>query len=177
VMITKIASNNIVYWATTALLVFHEKLTDPEYMAQVRPDVERFWQLNERLEQLFRDWLPLAEREWRRAFVPTTGFPGMGLRHVELVAGFDDEALKAKIAENARLMEAVAVWIFHKAAESLGEDAPDQNATINPYAIGMDPSRWEQDGLLDGSGMTLAEAREVATGIDNLSIEAVAQPV
>jgi flavin-dependent dehydrogenase len=176
IMIAKIAANNIVYWATTALLFFHDKLTEPEFMAEVRPDVEPFWELTERLEQLFRDWLPLAEHERRQAYVPTTGFPGMGLRHVELVSGFDDEALKAKIAENRRLMEAVTVWIFHKAAESLGDRAPDPETPINPYAISLQPDRWEQDGLFSDSGMTLETARELATGIDNLSIEAIAKP-
>lgn len=176
IMIAKIASNNIVYWATHALLFFHDKLQEPEYMAEVRQDVDRFWELTERLELMFRDWIKVGEQERREAYVPTTGFPGMGLRHVELVSGFDDEALKAKIAENLRLMEGVTVWIFHKAAESLGERAPDPDTPINPYAISLQPDRWEQDGLFSDSGMTLETARELATGIDNLSIEAIAKP-
>ena len=176
IMIAKIASNNIVYWATTALLFFHDKLADPEFIAEVQPDVDRFWEMTERLELMFREWLPLAGRERREAYVPTTGFPGMGLRHVELVSGFDDEALKAKIAENLRLMEGVTVWIFHKAAEALGDQAPDPDTPINPYAISLQPERWEQDGLFSDSGMTLDAAREIATGIDNLSIEAIAKP-
>jgi flavin-dependent dehydrogenase len=176
IMIAKIASNNIVYWATHALLFFHDKLQEPDYMAQVWPDVERYWELTEKLELMFHDWLRVGEQERRDAYVPTTGFPGMGLRHVELVSGFDDEALKAKIAENLRLMEAVTVWIFHKAAEALGDRAPDPETPINPYAISLQPDRWEQDGLFSDSGMTMETARELATGIDNLSIEAIAKP-
>jgi hypothetical protein len=176
IMIAKIASNNIVYWSTHALLFFHEKLQDPEYMAQVWPIVERFHELSRKHELMFREWLELGAREYHDAYVPTTGFPGMGLRHVELVAGFDDDALKAKIEEDLKLYEAVTVWIFHRAAETLGDRAPDAETAINPYAISLDPDRWEQDGLFSGDGMTLEAAREVATGIDILSLEATAKP-
>jgi hypothetical protein len=176
VMMAKIASNNIIYWSTHALLFFHRKLTDPEYMSAVMPDLERFWAINVRLEALFRDWFAVGAQEYHRAFVAPTGFPSMGMRHVELAANFDDDALKAKIAENADLYEAVAVAIFHKAAESLPDGAPDPERKINPYAISLQPDRWEEDGLFDGSGLTLAEANERAPGVENLWLDRVAQP-
>ena len=176
VMFAKICSNNIIYWSTHALLFFHRKLTDPEYMARVLPDLERFWRVSERLELLFRDWFRAGAKEYHRAFVAPTGFPSMGLRHVELVSGFDDDALAEKIAENADLYEAVAVLIFHKACESLPDGPPDPEAKINPAAISLDPDRWEADGLFDGSGKTVAEANERAPGIENLWLDRVAQP-
>ena len=176
IMIAKIATNNIVYWSTHALLFFHEKLQEPEFMAEVWPTFERFYQLTEKLELMFRDWIEIGAHERQDAYVPTTGFPGMGLRHVELVSGFDDEALKAKVAEDLKLMEAVTVWVFHRAAESLGDRAPDPETPVDPYAISLKPDRWEQDGLFSGSGLTLDAAREIATGIDILSIEAAAKP-
>jgi hypothetical protein len=98
-------------------------------------------------------------------------------RHIELVAGFDDDTLKAKLASNAELMEAYNVIAFHKAAATLGDRAPDEQARINPYAIGLDPDRWEQDGLFDGSGLTLAEARDSpAGGMETLWMERIATP-
>jgi hypothetical protein len=98
-------------------------------------------------------------------------------RHIELVAGFDDEALKAKIASNADLMEAYTVIAFHKACEALGDGAPDEDAKINPYAVSLDPGRWDADGLFDGSGLSLAEARETpASGAETLWMEKIAQP-
>ena len=176
VMTAKISCNNILYWSTIALLFFHRKLVDPEFMAEVRPDVDRIWRLNGRLEQLFRQWHELEDREWRRAYVPTLAFQGLGGRHLDLQNTYDDEALKAKIAENAELMEAVAVAVFHKAARSLGAAAPDEEAAIDPYAIGLDPDRWEQDGLFAGQGISLARARELTRGLDALWMEAIAQP-
>jgi flavin-dependent dehydrogenase len=175
VMIAKIACNNIVYWSTSALLFFNRKLTEPEFMAEVMPDLERIWKLNVRLEAMFRDWFEIGAREWHRAFMAPTGFPSMGLRHVELGMDFDDEALKAKIKEDADLVEAVATLVFRKAAESLPDGAPDPEEKVNPYAISLDPGRWEADGLFDGSGLTVEEAGERAPGIENLWLDAVAK--
>ena len=63
------------------------------------------------------------------------------------------------------------------AATNLGDAAPGEDVKINPYAVSLDPDRWEADGLFDGSGMSLAEARETdAAGLQNLFLEAVAQP-
>ncbi|HTT28436.1 MAG TPA: hypothetical protein VMG37_08505, partial [Solirubrobacteraceae bacterium] len=70
------------------------------------------------------------------------------------------------------------VLAFSRAAENLGAAAPDADVNINPYAVSLDPERWDADGLFDGSGMTLIEARKTdAAGLANLFLEAVAQPV
>ena len=96
---------------------------------------------------------------------------------MELVAGFDDETLKAKLAANADLMEAYTVLAFHKAAAALGDAAPGEDEKINPYAVSLDPSRWEADGLLGGEGLSLAQARQTpAAGMETLFMEAIAVP-
>ena len=177
IMSNKIGANNILYWGANALLFFHRKLTDLDFMAEVRPDVDRIWALNRRIEAMFREWQDLESREWRRAYVSPVSFPAMLERHIELVAGFDDETLKAKLRSNADLMEAYNVIAFHKAASALGNGAPDEDARINPYAVSLDPDRWESDGLFNGEGLTLAEARETpAGGMENLWMERIAQP-
>ncbi len=177
VMNVKISGNNIYYWGCLGLLFFYRKLTDLELMAAVRPDVERMWALIKRLEAMYREWGELESREWRRAMVPTQGFPAMFDRHKDLIAGFDDEQLKARMAANADLLEAYAVLAFNRAAQNLGNAAPGEDETINPYAVSLDPDRWAKDGLLGGEGMTVAEARQSpAGGMENLFIEAIAQP-
>jgi hypothetical protein len=177
VMNVKISGNNIYYWGCLALLFFHRKLTDVDLMAAVRPDVERMWAIMRRLEMLYREWNELESREWRRAMVPTQAFPAMFDRHRDMIAGFDDEALKARIAENADLLEAYAVLAFNRAAQNLGDLAPSEDEKINPYAVGLDPERWEADGMFNGEGMTVAEARRSpAAGMENLFMEAIAQP-
>lgn len=146
-------------------------------MAAVRADVERIWSLNRRLEGMYREWNALDSREWKRAYVSPVAFPAMLERHIELVAGFDDDALKAKIASNADLMEAYTVIAFHKAAQALDDEAPGEDEKVNPYAVSLDPSRWDGDGLINGEGLTLAEARETpAAGMESLWMEDIAQP-
>jgi flavin-dependent dehydrogenase len=178
IMGAKVTANNILYWGANALLFFHRKLTDLEFMEAVRPDVNRIWALNTRLEQLLRQWHALAPREWRRGHVGVTDFPALIHRHVELAAGFDDETLKARLTSNAELLEAVAVLIFHKAATAaLGDGAPGEDVKVDPYKVSLDQERWEEDGLLGGSGLTVAEARQTpAQGIESCWMEVVAQP-
>jgi flavin-dependent dehydrogenase len=177
VMNVKIGANNILYWGCNGLLFFHRKFTDVEFMERARPYVDRIWALNRRLESMYREWNALESREWRRAIVPTSAFPAMFERHLDLVAGFDDERLLQQLAANTELMENYAVLAFHRAATALPEGAPDESETINPYAVSLDPDRWEADGLFNGEGISVADARQTpAAGMENLFMEAIATP-
>ena len=119
-----------------------------------------------RLEAMYREWNELERREWRRAIVPSAAFPAMFDRHRDMVAGFDDEALKARMAANADLLEAYAVLAFNRAAQNLGTPRRARTEKINPYAVSLDPERWEADGLLDGEGLTRDRGARVAGGRD-----------
>jgi hypothetical protein len=175
-MSAKVASNNILYWGVDALLFFHGKLADIDFMASVRKDVDRVWSLNTRLEALYREWHKLDPREWHRGGVMGL-FPGLAQRQAQLSAGFTDEQLAAQLAENADLMEAATVLIFEHAAKALGDAAPPPDARINPYAVSLNPDRWEADGLLSDSGLSADEARRgPAGGIETWWMEACAQP-
>ena len=92
-------------------------------------------------------------------------------------AGFDDDALAAQLAANADLMEAYAVLAFHRARCPCRDGPPGEDEKINPYAISLDPDRWEADGLFNGDGLSLVEARQTpAAGMENLFMEAIATP-
>jgi flavin-dependent dehydrogenase len=177
VMSVKIPANTFYYWGVLGLLFFHHKLADLELMASVRKDIERTWAITKRLEVLFREWNRLEDREYRRAMIRPQGFPAMFERHTDMIADYDDEQIKARLRETADIMEAMAVIIFHRAARNL-DSAPSEEERINPYAVSLDSERWQADGLLNGAGMSVAEARRTpAGGIENLFMEAVAQPV
>ena len=177
VMNVKIGGNNILYWGVYGLLFFHRKLTDVEFMASVGPEIERIWAITRRLEAMYREWNRLESREWTRAMVPTSAFPAMFERHVDMVGGFDDETLKEKIAATADLMEAYAVLAFNRAASALPGGGPGEDERINPYAVSLDPDRWVSERLFNDSGMTVAEARQTpAAGMEQLFMEAIAQP-
>jgi hypothetical protein len=176
-MNVKIGGNNILYWGVYGLLFFHGKLTDVEFMAAVRPEIERIWAISRRLEAMYREWNALESEEWRRAMVPTSAFPAMFDRHLDMVGGYDDDTLKEKLASTADLMEAYAVLAFHRAASALPGGGPGEDEKINPYAVSLDPERWESEQLIIDSGMTVAEARETpAAGMESLFMEAIAQP-
>ena len=96
VMTVKICANNILYWGTECLIFFHDKYTDLEFMAAVRPDLERIWAITRQLEKMYREWNVLENREWRRAIVPTAAFPGMYQRHLDMAADFDDEGAEGE---------------------------------------------------------------------------------
>ena len=139
VMTVKICANNILYWGTECLLFFHDKYADVDFMASVRPDLERIWAITRRLEAMYREWNVLEYREWRRAIVPTQAFPGMFQRHVDMAGGFDDDGVRARLAATADMMEAFAVLAFSRAAQNLGDAAPGEDVKINPYAVSLDP--------------------------------------
>ena len=61
------------------------------------------------------------------------------------------------------MMEAFAVLAFHRAAQDLGDAAPGEDEKINPYAVSLDPDRWEADGLLDGDGHVAGRGARDAT--------------
>ena len=65
----------------------------------------------------------------------------------------------ARGRQNVEDLKALALWLFHKAAQSLPEP-PDPEARINPLAVSLDPDKWEDEGLFSDGGLTLAEATE-----------------
>jgi flavin-dependent dehydrogenase len=167
ISIIKVGCNNLAYWSTTASLMCHGKLADVEFRDKVMPEIERIWQLSRRLEVLLRDWYQAAPHEYERAYIHTNWFPAVGLRHVQMGLPLDDEALVGKATDDRKAMEALAVAVFHKAASELPAGAPNADVKINPYAVGLDPERWDDDGLFDESGMTIEEAKRIVIGVDN----------
>ena len=72
---------------------------------------------------------------------------------------------------NLHYLEALAVWIFHRAARNLPEQ-PDENRGINWLAISLHPDRWEAEGLYSDDGISLVQAREMLPGIEEMDLEA-----
>jgi len=178
VMTAKLLWEFAAYWATVALPFFRGKLTDLDFPKQVQGDVRRIFGIGGRIEQLFRDWHGLGQRDWRDAFIANRSFEGFWEMHLDLGRELDDDALKRRIAENADLLEGVAVVIFHKAVEMLPNNDLDESTKINPAAISLSPENWEKDGLFDDEkGLSLSEARSRAPGLENMMLDEIVQPV
>jgi hypothetical protein len=60
----------------------------------------------------------------------------------------NDEALREELRRQLQSSEQWAVDIFRKAASTL-PNAPGADTPVNPYAVGLDPQKWEANGLLD----------------------------
>jgi flavin-dependent dehydrogenase len=164
-----------VYWATVSLPFIQGKLTDLDFPKLVQGDVRRIYATGARIEDLFRDWHKLGQREWEDAFIANKTFPAFWEMHLDMGRELDDDALKKRIAENADVLEAVAVVIFHKALEMLSDHTIDADTKIKPQAIGLDPDRWERDGLMNEDGISLTEARSMAPGLESMMLDEVVQ--
>jgi flavin-dependent dehydrogenase len=61
----------------------------------------------------------------------------------------DDDALRAELHEHLTKTEATAVDIFRYAARFLPDDAQPDDRPVNPYAVSLEPDKWESDGLYE----------------------------
>jgi flavin-dependent dehydrogenase len=161
------------YFPIPVRLFYEGKLGDADFLAQVAGEMDRLFRLIPRVEAMLRRWYELDQRGWSQpALVKPPEFEAMreivgDLRasHERGPGGVTDPELKAKIGEMIQLLEAAAVVTFHEAAKSLPEHEVDPEAKINPHAVSLLPHRWEIDGLYDDSGLTLAQANEIAVGL------------
>jgi flavin-dependent dehydrogenase len=167
IMNAKLTWDFTAYWGLSALRFLNGKLTDLAFLQATGPVLGRALQLTARMETLFQRWHELAPPEPIGGFISTTTYPGTIERQNDLEAPIEDvEQLKSRMSENVAHLEALAVLIFHAAASSLDDSRLDEETPINTAAIGLDPERWEEDGLFDGSGLSVAAARERAPGVE-----------
>jgi flavin-dependent dehydrogenase len=206
----------MLYWMTVlghtgmTLLFIQGKLTDLEFMKSINDELERLFQLNARMHDLFRSWNPLASPEppmfgppgvkflggpidptsFSQAGGPPSGGPPSGgpppggppsggpppggpppgvgappgggpppgqeppiifqmLRRTfeALTVKLTDDQIRAEMQGQLEGCERLAVEIFRRAVSALPEGPPEK-ARINPYGIGLDPARWDADGLV-----------------------------
>jgi flavin-dependent dehydrogenase len=151
------------YWSFPALWFFHGKWWDLEFMGDMAEEYERATRLHKRMQELFREWHALGPGEWSDSFV--TLFPWLLQISDELDDELDDESLKQKATRDREALEAFAVVVFEKAARLLPDHEIDRKQPINPYGLTLDPSRWEEEGTFDGSGISWRDARKKTKGL------------
>jgi flavin-dependent dehydrogenase len=177
VMCAKLLWEFAVYWASPTLLFFHGKMGDFDFEKRIRADARRILLISAPLEQVFRDWHDLSDREFRDTFISTRAYWPVYQLHEDLGGNFSDDELVQKFADNADLLEAVAIRIFAQAVEALPDHSLDEDVKIDPTKVTLDPDRWEKSGMLGKKGLTLAEARAKTEGLDKALLAEVAQPV
>jgi flavin-dependent dehydrogenase len=175
VMLAKICWDILLYWGITAIRYVQGVWHDPDFYADVRDVLDRVHRLNERVQPFFREWHAIDNREHEGVFVPFRRFAAVALRRLDFETPLEPDAVKAKLAENLERMEATAVAMLHKACERLADADLDPQRAINPYAVGLDPDRWQQDGLFDEPGLTLEQAHEKAEGVEHSFVDVAAE--
>jgi flavin-dependent dehydrogenase len=150
VMQAKVVWDSVVYGALNIFLYFNNKLTDALLIPRIMPLLERFYALDKRVQGFFHEWDALDRRPWTNSFLAIQDLDLMApfVRALSGGAERSNDELYAALAANLKVCERVAVAFFHKAAALLAQ-APLE-AALHPYAIGLDPARWEADGLLCG---------------------------
>ena len=179
VTVGRITWGTVAYWALSGLL-YHQggnKLTDPDFMDEVGSDLDRGHKLVKVMDRFWLEWHALDQTQYRNGWVNMVTPAADAALYVGLFAEHDDEALKNQIKENVALMEAVAVGMFHWGTALLPDADVPEDRKINPYAISLDPKRWESDGLFDGSGVSVADVAERLEGLDATLLNNVAERV
>jgi flavin-dependent dehydrogenase len=171
VMSAKVCWDLLVYWGLTSVRYVHGLWHDLEFTDSVGHLLDRGYGLNATVQSFFRGWHAIDDREAENAYVALIPFAAVGLRRIDLERPLDADGLEALLAENVERMEGIAVAMFHKACERLPGGEAVAGRVVNPFAIGLDPGRWEKDGLFDEPGLTLEQARERAQGIESIWLD------
>src|ERR1700727_2900191 len=171
VMVLKVVYDSSTYFVGIGNAWCHERMCKPEDIKRLEGIVHEAIQMVPRMQQLFRDWNAIEQ----------TPFEGVSVLCNQLAPYIQAQAEMARPAEgdetfeiarrNLQYLKALAVWIFHRAARNLPEQ-PDENRGINWLAISLHPERWEADGLYSEDGISLVQAREMLTGIEEMDLEA-----
>lgn len=175
VMCAKLMWEFAVYWANPTLLFFHRKMADADFEKRIKADQRRMLLISAPLEQVFRDWHELSDREFRDTFISTRAFWPVYQLHEDLGGNFSDDELVEKFRENADLLEAMAIRIFAQAVEALPDHSLEEDVKIDPTKVTLNPDKW--GAMLGRKGLTLAEARARTEGIEKALLAEVAQPV
>lgn len=152
VMMAKLYWDTGYYWGFFAPLSFFKVFQKPELLSRMNY-MKNTLALNLRMQQLFKDWARMPSATKAPDF---TRYPHLysylSRAHVELSRNKSQEQALRDIEKNCRMLEdVVRVWFIRAIESTLPEKLGLINAKdrLNPYAISLDPDRWEEDGLFN----------------------------
>lgn len=136
------------YWSVLANFILHDKITDLATLASVEEETNRAIKLLRVVQGFLVEWYDVVGNDERTDyFIPVFTHPWSDSLLRGLKEEWTDEEFTQRFKDNLAGLEATACEIFWMAVEALPD--PPERRPINPYAISMDPSRWEADGLFD----------------------------
>jgi 2-polyprenyl-6-methoxyphenol hydroxylase-like FAD-dependent oxidoreductase len=137
-------------WAINGPQRFEKVYLDRELSEEVLDASAPLTLLAVRMARLFDDWSRRPSRA-SYSFVDYSQVPGVDeLYHRSLRSGRDRQTLLDDFRRTADYLEDLALALFRVAVE---DTLPDQlhrlppGRRLNAWAVGLDPTRWEEDGL------------------------------
>ncbi|MGH8475496.1 MAG: NAD(P)/FAD-dependent oxidoreductase [Methylococcales bacterium] len=152
VLMAKLYWDTGFYWGFFAPLSFFKIFQMPELIARMNY-MKNTLALNLRMQQMFKDWARMPSHTKAPDF---TRYPHLysylSRAHVELAKDKSQQQALRDIEKNCRMLEdTVRVWFLRAIESTMPEKLESIKAKgrLNPYAISLNPERWEEDGLFN----------------------------
>jgi flavin-dependent dehydrogenase len=151
VMTGKFLWDVLAAWAFSAPMMFNSLFLDFAKRTRVRNGTGQYFLLTNRVNQFFREWLAKSNRRGTFEFIEYLQIPFvMELRSRNLKANKSEQELIDDHIASMEMFEELAQVLFLLALEdTMPEKLSEFPSTVwlNAYAISLDPTCWEQDGL------------------------------
>ncbi len=158
------------YWGEIALPFMKANFADLDLLQAIFPQIRATSELLRRTMSFYADWDALERREVPPLIVPRPGKSTVGGLLITLAQDVDPATVRSSVEENGKRFEAFVVLVFDRVvSQVLLESRPDETTPINPFAISLDPERWEADGLFgtdEHPGISVADAKTLFEGFD-----------
>lgn len=171
VMCAKVTMDSLVYFTFLGSPFVHGLFTKREDIEKIDALITPILPLLVGMQELYRDWHALEPTQWEGVSVLSEEFQPYIDAQEMIGLPADQDQLLENCRKNTEVIKALATWIFFRAARNL-DDPPDEDRAIDPLKVSLKPERWEEDGLFTDDGMTLAQAKEILTGVEELDLEA-----
>ncbi|MGR9106549.1 MAG: NAD(P)/FAD-dependent oxidoreductase [Gammaproteobacteria bacterium] len=152
VMMAKLYWDTGFYWGFFAPLSFFKIFQKPELLSR-KNYMKNTLALNLRMQQLFKDWARMPASTKAPDF---TRYPHLysylSRAHVELSRDKSQQRALRDIEKNCKMLEdTVRVWFLRAVESTMPEklDLLKDRGRLNPYAVSLNPERWEEDGLFN----------------------------
>ena len=158
------------YWGEIALPFMKANFADMDLLKAILPPIRSTTELLARTMAFYREWDAIEQREVPPLIIPRPGKSSVGNLLFTLARDVDPATVRPSVEENAKRFQAFVVLVFDRVVSQVLPDArPDENTRINPFAISLDPDRWEADGLFgtdEHPGISVADAKTQFEGFD-----------
>ena len=140
-------------WTFGGLMMFNSIYLDQKLRLKVQEISGKFFPLSYRMQQLFKDWANLSLHRVNFEFIDYLSIPFIDeLRTRNLKSNQTESEIINNYLAGLETVEELAQVIFRLALEDTRpEMLPKVNSTpwLNAWAISLDASKWEADGLFE----------------------------